>query len=342
MKQWLLEKLDLARVHLSAAAGSGGRALRRAPSFLQALRGEPDPPAPCDTTSEEQHVDDACEFADLLTALGATDEPPGPATELRLRELEIAELQRNLESLRAMGDGLAELEQRHLAEREELERERLLAREEAGLWREQAEGLAEMLASLEASEPYGEDPPGDEATWARAAEEDRLRADLAALEGRHGALRERHRRLAGRWRALSGGERAAGIELSEARVELAEQARQIARLESLVARQERELARADAARERDRERLSREKERTAQARERAREQRERSVARGAELRELKERLRERDERLAELAAQWEALGGELVSFAEELEGEPGPRAESLVELLGWFERFDRP
>lgn len=325
MKHWLFEKIALAHARLSAATGLGGQAFRPAPHPAD-LFGARRPPLPSTQGDfpKEQHVDETAEFADLLSSLGSTHEPPNADAALRLKDIELEELRRNLKELRAMGDGLAELQKSHLAERAAFEAERDAALAETRLWEDWGAALERAQAA---------------STKQIAVEGPVLDDETAALAKRYEALRGRHRRLTQRWRAVEGTERGAAIELVEARAELAEETQRAARLETQVAKLERDVQRRDAAHEREREKLANEKERTAAARAKAKEHRERSVARGRELRELTETLKDRDRRLTDLAGQWEALSAELATLTAAIESSDEPSG-ALLELLDRISRGD--
>jgi hypothetical protein len=63
------------------------------------------------------------DFADLLSGLGADREAPDLSRILELKQMEVETLRKHLQDLHAMGTNLAEIENRHIAEKEVLELE---------------------------------------------------------------------------------------------------------------------------------------------------------------------------------------------------------------------------
>ena len=103
--------------------------------------GEPSPALPAresaganGTAGGGEHL----EFSELLGALGAE---PSDTTDLERKDREIAELQRNLEMLRPIGDELARVEQQRLAEKADHEREVADLREQITLGRSSQEAV---------------------------------------------------------------------------------------------------------------------------------------------------------------------------------------------------------
>ncbi len=319
MKHWWHEMLAFLGERLRAEDGRE-RVLLGGPS---AFTGGPS------TRTEEPRMPDAGEFADLLESLGAVDGPAELEAQVLFKELEIAELQRNLKDLRGMGDALADIEQERLAERDELVGQRARAREEAALWKAHAEELQRRLDEVDSS------VAGLAERGAARAEED------GALVRRYQTLRERHARLTARWRGLPRGERSAADQLLALRSELVEARRENGRLEARGERLERELERRDAQRDRDRERLAQARARTEAARAKAREHRERSLARAAELREFREGLRARDGRLEALEGLCAALRAEIEGWERNAADAPAGGAPSPASLDGMRRRLER-
>lgn len=306
MKHWWYELLAFLGERLRAEDGRERVLLGGSPAFA----GRPH------TRPEEPRMQDAGEFEDLLQSLGAIDGPRELEAQVLFKELEIAELQRNLKDLRGMGDALADIEQERLAERDELVGQRVRAQEEGALWKARSEELQRQLDELQcALAVAGERPVVAD-------------GETEALARRHAALRARHARLTARWRGLPRGERKAADEVLTLRAQLVETRRESARLAARGERLERELERREVQRERDRERATRTRARLDEAREKAREGRERAKARGAEVRELREVLRARDERLG-------ALEGLCAALRETLDagGGEGDVRRQLEELL---------
>jgi Skp family chaperone for outer membrane proteins len=106
--------------------------------------GDPAEPSPALPARESARAngaaggDEHLEFSELLGALGAE---PSDTSDLERKEREIAELQRNLEMLRPIGDELARVEQQRLAEKAEHEREVAELREQITLGRSSQEAV---------------------------------------------------------------------------------------------------------------------------------------------------------------------------------------------------------
>jgi hypothetical protein len=66
---------------------------------------------------------ESSEFADLLSGLGSDRQAPDLPRILALKQMEVETLRQHLQDLHAMGTNLAELEKRHIAEKEVLELE---------------------------------------------------------------------------------------------------------------------------------------------------------------------------------------------------------------------------
>ena len=105
------------------------------PSPEEGSLDEPAAPLPARPERSER----ADDFQDLLLGLGAEASEPGADDPLARKQREIAELQRNLELLRPLGEELASAEQKRLAERAALQSE--------------IDALQERLAGLERPAP---------------------------------------------------------------------------------------------------------------------------------------------------------------------------------------------
>ena len=159
------------------------------------------PPAPL--PSQGHTLDDCPEFADLLETIGAEAPPPSVETVLARKDIEIAELRRNLAALRPLGDRLAEWDKALLAREHEEEAEgsspdaeewRLLARKHTEA-RSRCATLEEQLREASALAERS------------AAAETKLRASLretkTAVASRNRALRKLNRALEKRDAALA-------------------------------------------------------------------------------------------------------------------------------------------
>lgn len=203
---------------------------------------EPPPalPAPADPVSDHE------EFDDLLETLEAEVGAPTVESTLALREAEIVELRSTLAALRPLGDQLAEVEKKHLAEEARHRRE-----------------LAELRALVE------------EAHAEAVAREAERAAKLEELRGERDVLHESHRRLQRRLRRVPADLRRAGeiiaereLSLKIAKGEARSRDRELRRLAATMQKREAAIERVTARLEKLR---TRHDERAAKAAERWKE-----------------------------------------------------------------------
>jgi len=163
---------------------------------------------------ETQHAD----FDDLLAGLGAEPSEPSETSALERKDREIAELQRNLEMLRPLGDELARVEQLRLTERAEFEARiaSLVASAKPRTPGPDLRDVARLVTALESTlaEAQSADRPVAEGESAAPAAPSALDEVRAALDRARERL-TRSRRRASEWERKASAYRFEGQRLRE-------------------------------------------------------------------------------------------------------------------------------